>query len=367
MALRRAHSTVASILVAACLSAPLSAFAQSDEQRAAARELATAGVEAFKEGKYEQALDSFNKAESLFHALPHLLFIARAHAKLGQYVKAREAYMKVIKEVLPANAPQAARDAQKSASSEVSNIEPKIGRVTVTVANKEQAKDVVVSIDGVALAAVLVGVPVPIDPGDHVIEGVATGLRGKVSVRVEQGQRQDVPLTLEQDASAVPPAVVGVAAVAAQPQPAAAPPPSTQPEPVAPPNQPSADPGTSGKTNGLRIGSYVAFGVGAVGLIGGTIFTIQAGSKTKEADDLCTLPNGACDTSVKDEVDSLDADAKSARTLGIVGFAVGAVGVGAGVTLFILSSKHSDKAASSGPTVSPWVGFGSAGVRGTFF
>jgi tetratricopeptide (TPR) repeat protein len=200
--------------VAACLSSPLSAFAQSDEQRAAARELATAGLEAFKAGKYDQALDGFTKAESLYHALPHLLFIARSHAKLNQYVKAREAYMKVIKEVLPANAPRAAKDAQTSASSEVSNIEPKIGRVTITVANKEQAKDLVVTVDGVAISSVLIGAPVPIDPGDHSIEGVATGLRGKAAVRVEPGQRQEVPLNLEQDASAVPPVAVGAAVVA---------------------------------------------------------------------------------------------------------------------------------------------------------
>lgn len=364
MALRNAHATLASILVAACLSSPLSAFAQSDEQRAAARELATAGAEAFKAGKFDQALDNFTKAESLYHALPHLLFIARAHAKLGQYVKAREAYMKVIKEVLPANAPQAARDAQTSASSEVSNIEPKIGRVTVTVANKEQAKDLVVSVDGAPIAAVLIGVPVPVDPGDHVIEGVATGLRGKANVRVDPGQRQDVPLRLEQDASALPPAAVGAAA--APPPQQAAPPPQPAAAAAPPPNQPSADQGKSGGTNGLRVASYVAFGVGAVGLVGGTIFMVQSVSKQKDADDLCTLPNGACDKKLEDKIDGLLSDAQSARTLGIVGLAVGVAGVGTGVTLFVLSSKHSDKAASRGPTLSPWVGMSSAGVRGTF-
>jgi hypothetical protein len=365
MATRRTRATLASILVAACLSSPLSAFAQSDEQRAAARELATAGVDSFKAGKYEQALDSFGKAESLYHALPHLLFIARSHAKLNQYVRAREAYMKVIKEVLPANAPQAARDAQTSASSEVSNIEPKIGRVTITVANKEQAKDLVVTVDGVAISSVLIGAPVPIDPGEHAIEAVATGLRGKAAVHVEPGQRQEVPLTLEQDASAVPPLAAG-AVVAAQPQQAAPPPTAAQPQAVPPPTQPDADQGKSGGTNGLRIGSYVAFGVGAVGLVGGTVFMIQSGSKTSEVGDICNLPNDACPLDRKDDVNGLEADAKSARTLGIVGFVVGGVGVGAGVTLFILSSKKKESTASLKPTVSPWVGLGSAGLRGTF-
>ncbi len=361
--MRRASKPIAWVLTVALLSSPLTAFAQSDEQRGAARDLATAGAEAFKEGKYEQALDSFAKAESLFHALPHLLFIARAHVKLGHYVKAREAYMKVIKEVLPPNASQAARDAQGSASSEVSNIEPKIGRVTINVAGREQAKGLVVTIDGAPIASVLVGVPTAIDPGDHVIEGVATGLRGKAYVTVQPGQRQEVALKLEADASAVPPApvVAPVAAPAADaPAPAAPPPPP--PATTPPPSEPPADTGASKGPNGLRIGSYVAFGVGALGLAGGTVFMLQSAGKRSDADKLCTLPNGACDVSVEDKVRSLDSDADSAATLGIVGFVVGAVGVGAGVTLLVLSSGKKESTA----TVSPWIGLNSAGVRGTF-
>jgi hypothetical protein len=359
--MRRASRTITWVLTAVLMSSPLTAFAQSDEQRAAARDLATAGVEAFKEGKYEQALDNFSRAESLYHALPHLLFIARAQAKLGRYVKAREAYLKVVKEVLPANAPQAARDAQSNASSEVTNIEPKIGRVTINVAGKEQAKDLVVSVDGTPIASVLVGVPTPIDPGDHVIEGVATGLRGKAYVTVQQGQRQEVALKLEADASAVPPvaATAPVATSAAEPAPPAAPPSA---EPAPPPSSPPADTGTSKSMNGLRIGSYIAFGVGAVGLAGGTVFMLQSAGKRSDADELCTEPGGKCGFSVRDKVEALDSDADSAQTLGIVGFAVGAVGVGAGITLFVLSSSKSDKQAS----VSPWIGPNSAGVRGTF-
>jgi hypothetical protein len=344
------------------LSSPLSAFAQSDEQRAAARELATSGLDAFKAGKYDQALDSFTKAESLFHALPHLLFIARSHAKLGQYVAAREAYMKIIKEVLPSNAPQAARDAQSNASSEVSNIEPKIGRITINVVAKEQAKNLVVTLDGTPISAVLIGSPVPIDPGDHVIEGVATGLRGKTTVGVAQGQRQDVALKLDPDASAVPPVAAAVPAAAAAEQPAT-PPPAPPPEAAPAPPPPAPDKATSsGGTNGMRIGSYVAFGVGAVGIAGGIAFMVQSSSKRSDADKLCTLPGGACDASVKDQVNSLDSDANKARTLSIVGFALGAAGIGAGVTLFVLSSGHSEKAAS----IAPWVGVNSAGVRGKF-
>src|SRR5262245_168260 len=88
------------------------AAAQTDEQRAAARAVATEGAAAFNQGRFKDAVDLFTRAEALVHAPPHLLFLARAHAKLGQFVKAREAYMKILKEQLTANAPPAFRNAQ---------------------------------------------------------------------------------------------------------------------------------------------------------------------------------------------------------------------------------------------------------------
>jgi hypothetical protein len=109
--LRTRSFVVAAALGAALLGVAGPAAAQGDEQRAGARTLATEGAQAFNEGRFKDAVDLFGKAESLVHAPPHLLFMARAYTKLGQYVKAREAYLKIVKEQLPANAPQAFRDA----------------------------------------------------------------------------------------------------------------------------------------------------------------------------------------------------------------------------------------------------------------
>ena len=343
-------------LLVASLSAPLPAFAQSDEQRAAARELATEGAQAYQDGKYDQAVDLFTKAESLYHALPHLLFLARAQAKLGHFVKAREAYLKITRETLAAGAPQAARDAQRNASSEVSAVEAQIGRLTVTVDGREQARDLVVSVDGAPMSAVLIGVPQPIDPGEHKVEAVATGFRAPAqSVTVAPGARVPVVLKLEADAAAVAP--VPVAAPVA-PEPVAA-------TPLPPPDvsgPPTSDAGTSHGPNGLRIGSYVAFGVGAVGLGLGTVFLVQSAGTRSDADDLCTLPNGGCDKRFEAKVNSLDDDADSQATLGVAGLVVGGVGVAAGVTLFILSSQTKSSTAS----VVPWIGPNSAGLAGRF-
>src|SRR5688572_28290531 len=104
---RIARPLLASTLALALLAAPQRAAAQSDEQRAAARSLATDGAAAFNEGRYQDAIDMMTRAESLVHAPPHLLFIARSEENLGRLVKAREAYLKIVKEQIPPGAPGA--------------------------------------------------------------------------------------------------------------------------------------------------------------------------------------------------------------------------------------------------------------------
>jgi len=133
-------------------------------------------------------------------------------------------------------------------------------------------------------------------------------------------------------------------------------------------------------TSGLRIASYAAFGVGVVGLAGGTFFALSAKSKSNQAADLCggslsacALDEGSADAN---KVTQLNNDSGSAKTLGIVGFGVGGVGIAAGITLFILSANSSSSssansgkahvAATNSPRLLPWVGYRSAGIVGQF-
>jgi hypothetical protein len=108
-------------------------------------------------------------------------------------------------------------------------------------------------------------------------------------------------------------------------------------------------------------------GVGVVGLGAGTFFGLQSMSKRSEADDLCPNPS-SCDVRQQDKVNGLDDDARSAQTLATIGFIAGGVGVAAGVTLFVLSGKKQEQAATSTQKreLRPWLGPGSVGVSGTF-
>ena len=358
----RTRFCLASVVVGVVLAgAPGPAFAQSDEQRAGARTLATEGSQAFNEGRFKDAVDLFTKAESLVHAPPHLLFMARAHAKLGQFVKAREAYMKIVKEQLAPNAPQAFRDAQSAAEEERKLVEPHIGRLTISVEGADKAKGLSVAVDGQPVSNVLLGVPQPMDPGEHTVTASATGFKAApATATLKDAGQGSVALKLEVDDS-VPPATA---------TPAAAAPGSGPVVSSAPSGAPPSDAAAGGAGNGMRIGSYVGFGVGAVGIALGTVFVLKSSSNRKDADKAAAALNAQCgnicdaDSPEAKNVSSLDDKARSAKTLGIVGYVVGGLGVATGVTLFVLSNNQAEPGKSA--FVAPYVGFGALGLRGAF-
>jgi hypothetical protein len=151
---------------------------------------------------------------------------------------------------------------------------------------------------------------------------------------------------------------------------AAAPP--AAPSPVAAPAPATAAVDTSHASggNGMRVGAYVALGVGVVGLGAGTIFGLSAKSKYKQANDITNNtencpPSGPCELPAPlfDKRRQLGKDGDGAKTLSLVGFIVGGVGVATGVTLFVLSNKKEQPAAAK---VEPYLGIGHLGVRGSF-
>jgi hypothetical protein len=344
----------ASSLALACLLSAVPAAAQTEEEVAGARSAATQGVKAYEAGDYAQALDLFQRAESLVHAPPHVLFMARAHEKLGHLVTARELYNKIMRENLPPSAPQAFRDAQTAAEEEIKNVEPRLARLTVSV---EAPAGVVpmVTMDGKEVPAALLGVPRPVDPGEHVVEAKAEGyLPAQQKTALSEGGTGTLALKLEVDPAAV---------VAPPPEPAQA-----QSEPAATGATPEDQAPPSGSD--LAIPAYISLGVGALGLGAGVMFTLQSSSKRSDADDKyaeCASRgvDGQCkqDDPLASEVASLDDEAGSAKTLAVVGYAVGGLGVAAGVTLLYLDSQGGS---ASEPRIVPWLGYQSAGVTGTF-
>lgn len=345
------RARAAGLCAALCLLKVSIASAATDEEKAGARAAATQGQAAYEKQRWAEALDLFTRAESLVHSPVHLLYKARSLAQLGQLVKAREAYLAVTRDDSNSTSPAVVK-AREDAAKEVAQIEPRLANLTVKVEGPGAA-EANVDMDGVKVPIALVGVARPADPGQHTLQATANGAAADPQVvTLKEGGAATVTLVLKP--------VAGGAPVAPPPtaEPAASPPMTTAA---------AADTNSAAQSggNGLRTASYVSFGVGAVGLVMGTVFALKAKSKYNDGNALCN-GHDPCELSSADAAqrEQLGKDGDSAKTLSIVGFAVGGVGVAAGATLFILSGKKQSEPAHAG--VHPWIGLGSAGLSGRF-
>lgn len=315
-------------------SSPL--WAATQEEKAGARAAATQGEAAFNQKRWADAIDLFSRAESLVHSPVHLLFKARAFAQLGQLVKARETYLEIIREQPSAPSP-AITKAQDSAKAELPTIEPRLANLTIRVSGPG-AESATVTMDDTALPSALIGLSQPVDPGAHRFRARSGDLQSEpVDLSLKEGGTGTVELALKP---------LGVSPALGASEGSSA----------------TVTGAESSHGNGLRTASYVALGVGAVGLAVGTVFALSAKSKYDDANALC--PSFPCPLTREQAGtrDQLGSDGDSAKTLSLVGFIAGGVGVAAGATLFVLSRGSRSEQAE----VHAFVGPGSLGVRGSF-
>ena len=335
------------LCVALCLLGVRPAVAASDEEKAGARAAATQGQTAFENKRWAEALDLFTRAESLVHSPVHLLYKARALVQLGQLVKARETYLSISREESSSSS-QAVLKARDDAAKEEVLLEPRLANLTVKL-DGPGALEASVIMDGVKVPAALVGVARPADPGQHTLEASGTGVTSDAqTISLKEGGVATVTLQLK----ATPGAAPVVPAAAAQP--------------AAPATTAAVDTSRSTHSgNGLRIASYASFAVGVAGVGLGTVFAVKAKSKYSDGNSLCNNQD-PCVLSPADAArrEQLGKDGDSAKTVAIIGFVAGGVGLAAGTTLFVLSGKKQSESARAG--VQPWIGLGSVGLSGRF-
>jgi hypothetical protein len=189
---------VARILgVAATVLVVSTASAQTAADKATARKVATEGIELYNAGKFEEALDRLKRAQALYDAPPHLLYMARAQRQLDPplLVEAAENYQLIVKKELEADAPQAFVQAQADARKELEELEPRIPSLQITV-KPEEVDDPKLTIDGAEVAAAVIGISRPINPGEHVV-AVSAGGHDPVEKKVQVPEGEKVELLLE--------------------------------------------------------------------------------------------------------------------------------------------------------------------------
>ncbi len=337
----------APLLSLALLASSGLASGQTDGDKAAARQLAIQGVEALNAGRYAEALDVVTRAEQLLHAPTHVLMIGRAQIGLGQLVAAKETLLKLGREELDSKAPPAFKRAQAEGKDELAAIEPRIASLKIIVEGAGQKK-LTVKMDDQPVSAVLVGVHRPVDPGKHEVVVYPVGQSPvKGAVELKDGEKKEIKLVIPEG-----PAV----------------PLGRSDNPDAPPaGGPIAD--SKGKEGGpgfftpLRAVGLGAAVLGAGGLAVGAVFFARSGSLQGKADDLASACGKGCTPLQRKEITDGDADAASAKTIGVIGLVGGGVALAAGVTLIIVGKPKPKPAAAF---VSPWFSGNAAGLHGAF-
>jgi hypothetical protein len=315
------------LLVASAWAAPPKV---DDATRNAAREMARDAVAAYDAGEYEKALDLLQRAHDLVPAPTITLYQARCLSRLGRLVEAMERYEATRHAVLEPKAPPAFRDAVKEATRELEEVRERVPKAKIVVKGPgEDSSFLQVKLDGQPVPRALVGVARTIDPGTHRIEARVPGVsHGVTTLNIDEKQVEDVVVNLS---------LLGTTEADA--------------------DEPSTSAASEPKSkSSLRTWGYVGIGVGVVGIAVGATGALMANSKKSDLDGQCD--GSRCPPSAQDDLDAF----RSARTLSLVGYGVGVVGLVAGSALLLWPEKSSKEAAR----VTPWVSLGQAGVGGRF-
>jgi hypothetical protein len=297
-------------------------------QREQAQSKFVKGKELFAQKKFDAAYEQFRGSMEIVASPNARLYAARSLREMGKLV---EAYVEFGRTEVEAKelAPQDPRYAKtgESAAAERKEIEPKLGFVTIKL---DHASDgTTLEVNGEEVKRAQWGEPTPVVPGTTKVVVKTTGATPiEKSVPVSAGQKSEVSI----DATAPGGGGSNGDAVITE--------------------QPKSGPESPSQPTDLRTWSYVAGGVGVVGLVTFGVFGAMSRSKYNDLKDTC---GGHCPPSRQDDIDS----GKRSQTIANIGLVVGIVGVATGVTLFVLSGK---KKQSTEVVASPsWIG-----VRGVF-
>lgn len=306
------------LLVTAALGIASPASAQPITHDTAGAEAAFAEARTLiRQGRYAEACPKLETSFALDPALGTLLNLSDCFERTGKtasaWVRYREAAAMAVQ--------QGQREREAIARARISALEPTLCRLVVRTSHGPNLE---VKRDGLAIDRAAIGLPVPVDPGAHVVTADAPGattFTSRVEVRPpEKGGCAltvvEIPALLEDE---------GASAVSSD----VAPPIEQAPDAIAgPPRAETPAPSAWRTTHTLAVvaasGGLVAMGVG-------TVFGLKAGRKKSDADARCT--SAGCSP----EGQSLMAEAGSSADVATVTLVIGAALIATGAVLWLTS------------------------------
>jgi tetratricopeptide (TPR) repeat protein len=311
---------------------PFRAFATLNEaDKETVRLLAYDASIDYDAGRYDKALEKFERAYAAAPVPKLALWLARTNARLGHLVKAMHLCGEAVR--LESNAlwiGDAQPQAQVEAARFRNELERRVPRLVVRVVGVRPS-DVALRIDDDPVPSVLVGVERFVDPGLRRVSGRVA--RHEVSLEVALVERdiKEVVLDFGDRATQVR---LELGRETTRSSSAT--------------NEPSTSERREATGRTQRRWGWIAVSVGAAGLAVGGVTGALVGRQHQELRERC--PTGACGREYWSELDAYD----NLRAISSVAFSVGAVGAATGVTL-LLTSPSADRASRVSFLVQPRV------------
>jgi serine/threonine-protein kinase len=328
--MRRCAAMVAFVLSGAAMVIPptvrkaqAQASPQDTDRMATATSLFEAGQRLVAEGRAAEACPKFEESYRLVEANGTLINLADCYERIGKTASAWLTFREV--------AQQSRRDGQDAradvAEDRAGQLAGRLTKLRIGLGPNEGLTDVVVERDGIVLGPAALGVPVPVDPGEHEIRARAPGKQTWRQTVTAEGQGAIVEVTL-------PPLETATESTEATGDDAAGPPRPWQ----------------------LPMG-ITLLSIGGAGVITGIALGGAAKAKADGAD---------CDADDRCSTDGL-ATRDDAVTLGNIGTGIGIAGAvigGLGLTLWLTAPSDRDRADEE-PALGLWLGDG-IGLSGRF-
>jgi hypothetical protein len=183
-------AAVVVLVTSGLLLAPASARADSEDQ-AAAETLFKDARDLLRAGQVDEACRKFSESYRLDHAAGTLLNLALCHEKQGKVASAWVEYTQSV--ALARQAGNASRE--QVASEAAAALEPRLPRLTVTVPDEARLKGLEVIRNQSAIEQGGWGTPLPVDPGDVLIEAHAPGYKPwSTRITLQAGEAKSVAI-----------------------------------------------------------------------------------------------------------------------------------------------------------------------------
>jgi len=314
--------------------APETSFEQS------AREAYAAGLDSFGRGAYAEAAGSFARADGLAASPNAKLMLGRCLRALDELPEAYRMLQDSVRAAESSDPVRYEKTAQ-AARAELQRLRSQLGLLTVYV--HADSGPALLHVDGLPIPSSEWQTALPVRAGTvHVSLETGPGVIEHRSIEIGAGQRESLVIGSPPERAPAP------APAAAAPAPARRPP----PEPPPPP-QPSA---AESNQTGVRTASYVAGGIGVVGLIAFGVLGSLSAVAFHELEEGCPVKS-SCDPSLRSTAERGELEQTAAN----VSLVVGLTALATGAVLFVLSAPEVES-----PQLSLAAGPGGMRVQGAF-